>query len=64
MKYREWLVGGICLVSSYHLESQMLIEMKCGCVLLIYVDFSDGCLLQGELAVSYTHLTLPTSAYV
>lgn len=54
MKYREWLVGRIRLVSSYHLESQMLIEMKCGCVLLIYVNLSDRCLLQGELDKSFT----------
>ena len=54
MKYREWLVGGIRLVSSYHFESQMLIEMMCGCVFLILVDISDGCLLQGELDKSFT----------
>ena len=61
MKYQEWLVGRIRLVSSI-LESQMLIEMKCGCVLLIYVDFSDG-VLQGEVDKSFTN-PLPCSSDV
>ena len=61
MKYREWLVGGICLVSSYHLESQMLIEPESLVVVSVHIHLVDLFLADGIL---YQSLSVSLSLFV